>query len=248
MWFLQPILHIRRSGMGKRKLWMVMLVALLATACTATKNVRQVTELSHVGAQARILLMQPDIKMYVLTAGGVPEPQPDWTEAARRNFVDATRNYSAGHDMDLTAMDASAPPDTETIRYQRLYTAVAETILTHHLGSVQLPTKGETFDWSLGPGVATLAERYRADYGLFVAYRDYSGSGGRWAYALVGALFGIGVPTGGQFGYAGLVDLRSGDVVWFNQVNAADVGGGDLRDPDSARTVVAHILDAMPRG
>lgn len=227
---------------------LIVLLAALLPGCATTRSEARVEQLTHLGPATRIVLMQPDIKLYVLTAGGVPEPQADWTEAARRNFVAAARTYADAHAINLTTTDAAAPPDADLTSYQRLYEVVADSILTYHYGSFQLPTKGSTFDWSLGPGVATLSERLGADYGLFVTYRDYSGSGGRWAYAIVGAMFGIGVPTGGQFGYAGLVDMHTGDVVWFNQMTAADVGGGDLRDATSAQTVVAHILDSLPRG
>src|SRR5262245_59815207 len=227
---------------------MALLLIVTLAGCSTTNSETQVTQLTHVGPQAHIVLMQPDIKMYVLTAGGVPEPQADWTNAARRNFVMAAKVYSGEHALNLTTMDAQDPPDAELTSYQRLYEVVADSILTYHFGAWALPTKGKTFDWSLGPGVADLGKLYDADYGLFVTYRDYSGSGGRWAYAMVGAVFGVGIPTGGQAGYAALVDMRSGNVVWFNQVTAADVGGGDLRDEKSAKTVVTHILSSLPGG
>jgi hypothetical protein len=41
------------------------------------------------------------------------------------------------------------------------------------------------------------------------------------------------------------VDLRTGDVVWFNKV---DVGAGELRDREGARTVVDGLFRDMPEG
>jgi len=75
---------------------------------------------------------------------------------------------------------------------------------------------------------------------------DMSGSGGRWALSIAAALVGVAIPTGGQFGYASLVDLRTGRIVWFNESFATDVGAGDLKTPSGADAIVKNLLDAMP--
>ena len=108
-----------------------------------------------------------------------------------------------------------------------------------------MPAKGDTFDWSLGPGVEALAERYQADYALFSFYRDYQASGGRVAFAILAAAAGVAVPTTAEFGFASLVDLHSGDIVWFNKV---DVGAGELRDPGGARQVIDTLFKGLPEG
>ena len=38
--------------------------------------------------------MPPDIRYYLITAGGVPEPNADWTESAQNNFLAATLDYA----------------------------------------------------------------------------------------------------------------------------------------------------------
>jgi hypothetical protein len=90
-----------------------------------------------------------------------------------------------------------------------------------------------------------LKERYGADYGLFVFYRDYRASGGRMAFSILAAAVGVAVPPGGQGGFASLVDLTTGDVVWFNQVS---VGTGDLRESEGAAKTVDVLLEKLPRG
>ena len=114
----------------------------------------------------------------------------------------------------------------------------------HHYGPLKLPSKNGRFDWSLGPGVASLRQQYDADYALFVHYRDYQASGGRVAFAILAAAAGVGVGMGSESGFASLVDLNTGDIVWFNMVVA---GSGELRDVDGARKTVAKLLDTMPR-
>ena len=80
-----------------------------------------------------------------------------------------------------------------------------------------LPTKKE-FDWSLGSGTRALADEYDADYALFVTMRDSFASGGRAALIVFGAILGVGIRGGSRYGFASLVDLRTGDIVWFNQL------------------------------
>jgi hypothetical protein len=83
-----------------------------------------------------------------------------------------------------------------------------------------------------------------ADYALFTYIRDsYTGSG-RAAMRVIGALL-LGGDIGGgvQVGIASLVDLRTGQVVWFNLLIAET---GDLRDEAGARATVASLLKDVP--
>jgi hypothetical protein len=229
---------------------LALILPLFAAGCATSQAVTQATQLSSVEPEARILLMTPDIKMYRLTAGGVPELNPDATELARANFVDAAHRYTGGRGTRLVVMDLSAADqDPEVDRYERLHGAVALAVDRHHYNAAwKLPSKFGAFDWSLGPGVAEIGERYGADYALFVTYVDMSGTGGRWAFSIFAAMAGVSVPTGGQYGYASLVDLQTGKIIWFNQAMAADVGGGDLKTATGADKVIKNLLSAMPRG
>ena len=57
------------------------------------------------------------------------------------------------------------------------------------------------------------------------------------------ALLGVGVGGGAQVGYASLVDLESGQVLWFNQLISVT---GDLRDEKSAVASVDGLLTGFP--
>jgi hypothetical protein len=213
----------------------------LMTGCTMSQQVGPTNRVSALAPAARILLVESDIKFYVLTAGGVPEPQPDWTEKARSNFVSAVRRQFGQHGHSVLTVDAGAADDALN-QYQKLHEAVAITMLS----GLQLPSKHGAFDYSLGPGVSVLKDRYSADYALFVSYRDYRASGGQQAKAIIAGMFGIfGVSTGGQSGYASLVDLTNGDVVWCRLVG---IGTGDLREPDGADTTVSVLFEGIPGG
>jgi hypothetical protein len=78
---------------------------------------------------------------------------------------------------------------------------------------------------------------------LFVFYRDYQASGGRVAFAILAAAAGAGVSTGSEHGFASLVDLKTGDIVWFNVVRA---GSGELRDKNGAAAAVSVLFKDIP--
>ena len=82
----------------------------------------------------------------------------------------------------------------------------------------------------------------------FVFTNDAYGDAGRkaaQAAGMLGCLIGVCVmvPSGVHVGYAGLVDLSTGDVVWFNTDLAM---GGDPREVDGAEKRVGQLMDGFP--
>ena len=72
---------------------------------------------------------------------------------------------------------------------------------------------------------------------------------------IAGCFVGFCAPNvggGGQFGYASLVDLRTGEVVWFNVSQAssqiAGIKFGDIRTEEGAAQMVDRLLDRMKPG
>jgi hypothetical protein len=130
----------------------------------------------------------------------------------------------------------------------KLHEAVGQTILVHKFQpALALPTKENVFDWSLGPKVASLRDEYDADYALFVFVRDSYSSGGRVAATVLLGIVTMGryiLPGGQQTGFASLVDLDTGNIVWFNRLQR---GAGDLRTLDVARDSVAVLLTDFPK-
>jgi len=220
---------------------------LLAAGCAQTKSfLTSGAAPEHTGT-ARILLMAPDIEVAELTAAGLLEPKKDWTIVAASNVDLALDEVLAAYDTSIVkykADDDGAAYDDPDIQLIKLHEAVGTTILLHkYIPALALPTKKDTFDWSLGEGASALGQKYQADYALFIYLRDSFSSGGRVALIFVGALFGVGVPGGSQVGFASLVDLRNGDIVWFNRLAS---GTGDLRDPKLAREATEALLSKIP--
>ena len=96
------------------------------------------------------------------------------------------------------------------------------------------------------------------DYALFLHAEDSFASTGRVALQMLGiagCAVGFCAPNiggGGQFAYASLVDLRTGEVVWFNVLQTgsqiAGIKFGDIRTPDGAATMVERLLGRMKPG
>jgi hypothetical protein len=128
----------------------------------------------------------------------------------------------------------------------RLHASVGQSIKLHQYdGPNQLPTKKGTFNWTMGPEVRRLAARENADYVLFVYIRDsYSGPGRVAAQVIAVAVFGIAIPGGIQAGFASMVDMNTGDFVWFNRLQR---GAGDLRTAEPAKETITALLEGMPK-
>jgi hypothetical protein len=126
----------------------------------------------------------------------------------------------------------------------KLHEAVGLEITVHkYMELYSLPTKVTKFDWSLGSSVNRLTERYKADCALFIYIRDSYASAGRKAAMVVGALAGVVVTGGRQVGFSSLVDLRTGEIIWFGRIYKQI---GDLRTFENASKAVEQLLDGIP--
>ena len=91
--------------------------------------------------------------------------------------------------------------------------------------------------------LAELRSLSGADYLLFISTHDEYGSTGRKMLQIAAALGGVAVTSGVHTGYAGLVDLRTGQLLWLNADNAM---GGDVRTPEGAAKRVSQLLEGFP--
>lgn len=248
-----------------------------------------------------VALMRPDVSVGELAAGGLPQPNADWTKAAREQIEAALKADLAGRNIEFASMDervatwidrrvaactamatavvpasaeapsapsavmmpasATSPPATCTAGtgedvekvvadYGALHAAVVQAVLLHKygMGAGKLPTKKEAFSYTLGPGAARLGEISGSNYGLFVMTNDQFASASRKAMQVMGALGCIigacMIVSGGvHVAYVSLVELDTGNIVWFNVLRGSD---GDVREADGARAMVASIMSDMP--
>ena len=193
-------------------------------------------------SSVRILLLEPDIEVSELTAGGSLVPNAAWTQQAHTNVGRALNQLMAARNAEIVLYkppDVADPYDPE-VQLLKLHGAIGPSIL---IASI-IPTRKDRFDWSMGSDVSLLADAYDADYALFVFFRDSFATAGRKAVQFMAALVSFhGVSGGQQFGFASLVDLKTGRVLWFNQLRSS---GGDLRDFDSAMDATEDLLTDFP--
>ena len=223
----------------------ILLTALTLSACVQNHHRLQESLTRSTDREARILVLPVDVELYELSFGGAPSPREDWTVAARDNMNAALKAFFGDRSIAVTFHDG-ALADEETSKLIRLHAAVGLSVKSHQYdGPTQLPTKKGKFEWTMGPSVRRLADREVADYVLFVHVRDsYSGPGRVAAQVIAVAVFGIAIPGGIQTGFASMVDLNSGDFVWYNRLQR---GTGDLRTGEPAKETIVQLLSGMPQ-
>jgi len=227
-------------------------VAMGLSACTSTRQVAD-TGFKPPQGNYRLIVMQPDISVGVLTAGGGFEHREDWTKQARDHVLTALRKQQANRGGNTTIADTreTAGGDAEMVAdLYWLHTAIGRAIRIHKYSPQALPTKKDRFDWTLGMDAVAYGAQTHYDYALFLHAQDSFSSGGRVALQMASALacgFGVCVmPTGGmQQAFASLVDLKSGQIVWFNTLAAT---AGDIRTAEGAKKMVDELLGEMEPG
>jgi len=248
--------------MLKRGLAVAAAASVALGGCVQTRQYADV-QFTPPSGDYKLLVLRPDVSVGSITTGGIVEPRADWTEQARHNIVDALRKQQAGrggritiieHRNEVPGVTAQELADVERLNY-----VVDQSIVLHKYLGDYLPTKrGKGLDWTLGADAVRLGQKTGYDYALFMHAEDAQVSGGRIALGvlgLAGCFIGFCAPNVGgqqQLDYASLVDLKTGEVIWFNVVTAgSEIPGikfGDLRTPEGAAQMVDRLLGRMKPG
>jgi hypothetical protein len=221
----------------------VLLVGVVLSACTNTQTVKATSAtFQWQSAEKRLAVIEPDVVLGELTAAGLFEPRADWTQAGKDNIRAEMARFFEGRGVKIANLD----PATEhrDVQLVKLHGVVGRAVLLHlFVPGNELPTKGKALDWTLGPGTQGMRSRLGADYGLFIYVRDSYTTAGRALMMIGAAILGVGITGGQQVAFASLVDLNTGNIVWFNLLQSSS---GDLRTPDASRKVIASLLKDVP--
>jgi len=213
----------------------------------------------------KLLVLRPDVTVGSITTGGMVEPRADWTDQARASITAALQAQQAARGAHMliiqhrNELQPSSVSEQELADMERLNAAVDQSIVLHKYLGDYLPTKrGRGLDWTVGDDAVTLGRKTGYDYALFLHAEDEVASTGRIVLGVLGAagcIVGFCAPNIGgatQLDYASLVDLKTGEVVWFNVVRVgSQVPGikfGDLRTPQGAQQMVERLLGRMKPG
>jgi len=196
----------------------------------------------------KIVLVRPSIRVGAQSTGGMFEPNADWTSQARDNIAAALKAQQATLGNEIIESDDTAGPDAAlATQYSSLFGTVADSVIEYQFfKGNRLPTKKKqknAFDWGVGPEISRLSALKGADYALFINSDDAYGSTGRKVLQVVAFMARIPVTSGVHKGYAGLVDLKTGELVWLN---ADRQMGGDVRTKDGAEKRVRQLLEGFP--
>ncbi len=248
--------------MGHRLVGIAFASVLLLGGCVQTRQYADM-EFTPPSGDYSLLVLRPDVTVGALTTGGMVEPRADWIDQARANINAALKAEQAGrggrvvfveHRSELAGVSAE-----ELANVERLNFAVDQSIVDHKYLEDFLPTKrGRGLDWTLGEDAVRLGQKSGFDYALFFHAEDQVASTGRIAMGVIGlagCFVGFCAPNVGgatQLDYASLVDLKTGQVVWFNVVQAGSqipgIKFGDLRTPEGAAQMVERLLGRMKPG
>lgn len=247
---------MRKTGMA-----IALAVSVATSGCVQSRQFADV-QFTPPQGDYRLLVMRPDVTVNSLTTGGMAEPRADWTEQARGHIIEALRAEQAGRGGKVLVMSRrNELPNVgaeQIADLERLHYAVGNSIALHKYSGAALPTKrGRGIEYTLGEDAVSLGRKTGYDYALFLYAQDNIASTGRTALQVLGVagcIIGFCAPSGGsnQFAYASLVDLRSGEVVWFNVLQTGSqlpgVKFGDIRTAEGANQMVERLVGRMKPG
>ena len=226
-----------------RSLWFILLFCYLAFASSdlsAQEKTGNKEGFELEPGSVRIALLEPSVRVGSQSTGGMFEPNADWTEQAKENLEAelARKQELLGNEIVRLSLD-NVHQSRELVQYHALFGAVASSVIEYQFfPGNRLPTKkkSKAFEWSVGPDLADIEAVKGFDYVLLIRTKDAYGSTGRKLLQVAGFLgavagFGTAVQSGEHIGMAGLVDVKTGDLVWLN----ADLAmGGDVRKVEGA--------------
>lgn len=172
------------------------------------------------------------------------EARADWTAQGVTNIQASLERSVASSSHTFKSVDPASAMDGRSGQLLRLHEAVGGSILVFEYGLLPLPTHAGSFNWTLGEGAQSLAEQFGADYALFTFGRGNYASSARVATFVVMSALGVGIPLGNQQVFTSLVDLRTGQVIWFNVGVAGP--GADMRNPEGAQSLVDSMMKGAP--
>jgi hypothetical protein len=196
----------------------------------------------------KIVLVDPEVIVKELSVGGVAEKVDEWSNQAKTNINNALNSQIASkHLFDKVDQPTDLPPEQEAAleEHVALYDVVG--FNAFYFGRAQFDGwkhKKTEFDYTLGNGLKELADKTGADAALFIVGEDHVSSGGRKAARFFAAVLGVYLPASPTFLSVGLVDLKTGNLLWMNYAVAADTK--DLRKPEDVNAMMTELFAQYP--
>lgn len=197
---------------------------------------------------ARVVLLPVEFSVYQQGMGS-GELVADWTEAARANLGEAATSVlreRAG--LQLVPMPVLGTEEQQALReHVALFKLVVSS--AHSMPGGAWDARRADFDRRFGEGLRFLRERSGADYAVLIDGAQLKQSGGSIFAQIALAALGVGMPGGGTYLTASLIDLQAGEIKWFNAKMGAEVlgvTGSDIRQLDEAKVTLRKLFEPYP--
>ncbi len=220
----------------------------LSPAAHADTPVPTFVSIPKPAAGTPIVVVTPEVSLGLLTAAGSVEPKDEWSKSARDDINASITQALSGRGYKVMPTAIDSYDGDRALQLLKLNDAVTSSIDTNAYPMGHLPTK-TSFDWTLGDGASSLVPAGSDPaappaYVMFIHVTGSYASSGRAAMMVGMALLHVAVPLGGQMIQATLVDLKTGQVVWYQNVPVAS--GTDIRTPEGAGTAVTSLFKKLP--
>ena len=200
----------------------------------------------------KVLLLPVDIDVHEISVGGVVEKVDAWSATASGHataYLHELARGAGGFELiESPALDASQKAGLD--QHVALYELVAGSAFAAQRSQYEAwRQRARDFDYTLGPGLAPLASSTGADAAMIVIGTDHISSSGRRAAMLMGMVLGtlagaVVVPQGGtSFISVGVVDMRTGDLLWLDTEQGQVT---DLREQVDVRRMLDLIFGTYP--
>ena len=193
-----------------------------------------------------VLLLPTEITAHELQASGQKEEVPEWTAQATKHVIASLKTSGVGG-LKLVQVPKLTDEETRIVReHVGLYDKVAGSVIwsSNPAVSSAWTHKLKNFDYTIGDGLSFLADKTGVDKALLIVGEDTISSSGRQATFIFAAAFGVAIPMGYAIVNAGIVDLRTGDLLWMN--TTANVMSLSLREQESSDKMVGVLFEEYP--
>lgn len=195
----------------------------------------------------KLVILPVNIEVKEVTAGDVKETVPKWSKKAAKNI---TKSLSTLIKKDKRLRQVRLPRlSSRTSKvvdeHMALYKLVVNTAT-----EIRWEHKARRFDYGIGPGLRALRRQTGADAAVMVYGRDHVSTGGRITKSVLANIpvvnwfTGPAPRLGDSFVHVGIVDLRTGDLLWMNSEYRDDTS--NLTDYGDANSFIKNIFEWYP--
>ncbi len=150
---------VRRLSARKSLCAVLAAVLVLTNGCVATTRVK-IKTLPSEPDKRRIVFLTPDVELSILHAGGLNEPNAEWTRNAKIHISNFLSEKFQGANIRLVKLDGKEQEgsDFKETQLHKLQREVGHAVLVHQYANhpLKLPTKDGKFEWSMGPDIQYL--------------------------------------------------------------------------------------------